>query len=120
MMNGIEILSQSEVVAELAYNTTAFWTVFLIDVIITAIICAYVWANEGFSGAIIGIACIGILISSLVGGAAGIGCATPTSYATEYKVTISDEVLMNEFLEKYEIIKQEGKIFTIKEKSTVN
>ena len=120
MMNGIEILSQSEVVTELAYNTTAFWTVFSIDVIVTAIICACIWANEGFSVDIIKIVCIGVLIGSFVGGAIGIGCATPTSYATEYKVTISDEVSMNEFLEKYEIIEQEGKIFTIEEKSTVN
>lgn len=35
---------------------------------------------------------------------------------TEYKVTIDDSVSMNEFLDKYEIIDQEGKIYTVKEK----
>lgn len=34
----------------------------------------------------------------------------------EHKVTISDEVSMNEFYEKYEILDQEGKIYTVREK----
>lgn len=34
----------------------------------------------------------------------------------EYKVTIDDSVSMNEFLEKYEILDQEGKIYTVKER----
>lgn len=36
-----------------------------------------------------------------------------TSYE-EYKVTISDEVKLNEFLNQYEIITKEGKIYTVK------
>lgn len=32
----------------------------------------------------------------------------------EYKVTISDEVKFSEFTDKYEIINQEGKIYTVK------
>ena len=36
---------------------------------------------------------------------------------TEYKVTIDDSVSMNEFLYKYEILDQEGKIYTVKEKT---
>jgi hypothetical protein len=34
----------------------------------------------------------------------------------EYKVTIDDSVPMNEFLDKYEILDQEGKIYTVKER----
>ena len=34
----------------------------------------------------------------------------------EYKVTIDDSVSMNEFLDKYEILGQEGKIYTVKER----
>ena len=34
----------------------------------------------------------------------------------EYKVTINDSVSMNEFLYKYEILDQEGKIYTVKER----
>lgn len=45
--------------------------------------------------------------------------AAVSSYKTgkyEYKVTISDEVSLNEFYDKYEIVDQEGKIYTIKER----
>ena len=34
----------------------------------------------------------------------------------KYKVTIDDSVSMNEFLDKYEILDQEGKIYTVKER----
>lgn len=34
----------------------------------------------------------------------------------EYKVTIDDSVSMNEFLDKYEILDQEGEIYTVKER----
>lgn len=35
----------------------------------------------------------------------------------EYKVTVEDSVSMTEFLDKYEILETEGKIYIIKEKS---
>ena len=34
----------------------------------------------------------------------------------EYKVTISDDVSFNELYEKYEIVEQEGEIYTIRER----
>ena len=37
-----------------------------------------------------------------------------------YKVTIDDSVPMKEFLSKYEIINQEGEIFTIVERENIN
>ena len=40
-----------------------------------------------------------------------------TKYETQYKVTISDEVKMDEFCEKYEIIEQDGKIYTVRERN---
>lgn len=62
-------------------------------------------------------AILGVLLGTIIG--IGFGCLSsiPTEYQTQYKVTISDEVLMNEFLEKYEIIGQEGKIYTVRERS---
>lgn len=35
---------------------------------------------------------------------------------TYYEVLIEDEVSMTEFTQRYEIVKQEGQIFTVKEK----
>ena len=43
----------------------------------------------------------------------------PTEYETHYKVIISDEVSMNEFLERYEIMDQEGKIYTVRERDGI-
>jgi hypothetical protein len=34
----------------------------------------------------------------------------------EYKVTISDEVSMTEFMAKYEILEEDGKIYTVRER----
>ena len=34
----------------------------------------------------------------------------------KYQVTISDEVSLNDFMDKYEILDQEGKIYTVKER----
>ena len=54
----------------------------------------------------------GALFGTLVGRTTG----DPIEYETQYKVVIDDSVSMNEFIEKYEIIDQEGKIYTVREK----
>ena len=59
-------------------------------------------------GWIIGIAA-GLLAGILVG-------LTEIEHYETYKVTISDEVSMNEFMDKYEILNQDGKIYTVKER----
>ena len=55
------------------------------------------------------LAFVSIIISIL----GGIYSKTDINYI-EYKVTINDSVSMNEFLDKYEILEQEGKIYTVK------
>ena len=40
-----------------------------------------------------------------------------TTEVTEYKVTIDDSVKYVEFTEKYEVIDQEGEIYTVREKT---
>lgn len=64
----------------------------------------------------------GLLIGSLIGIFFGVMLTICTSKKTdkidyvEYKVTVSDEVNFNEFHDKYEIIDQEGKIYTVRER----
>ena len=53
---------------------------------------------------------VGLLFSNLVG-------IVEIEYYPTYKVTISDEVSMNEFMDKYEILTQDGKIYTVKERT---
>jgi hypothetical protein len=64
-----------------------------------------------------------IVIVFFVAGAIGtivsvIGAFIPTDRIadTRYQVTVSDEVTLNEFYEHYEVIAQDGKIFTVREK----
>lgn len=63
----------------------------------------------------------GLLIGSLIGAMAFLITAgvsmKPTEFIDTYKVIISDEIKLNKFYERYEILEQEGKIFTIKEKT---
>lgn len=62
----------------------------------------------------------GLLIGFLVGTVAFLVTAgmsmKPTEFIDTYKVIISDDIKLNKFYERYEILEQEGKIFTIKEK----
>ena len=65
---------------------------------------------------ILGLICIALaLTSGIIGSLGGTISKTNISHI-EYKVTIDDSVLMNEFLDKYEILDQEGKIYTVRER----
>ena len=78
--------------------------------VIATVLC---FANERI---ILGFICIALVLGSvIVGGLGGTYSKTDISYI-EYKVTIDDSVSMNEFLYKYEILDQEGKIYTVKER----
>ena len=117
-MNGVEILSQ-----ETIYETAFPWWLILIfagiglivGIIITII--RYIDYNF-FDPADLVIISLGVILGAWVGSlGALIGeYETDTVDHIEYKVTIDDSVSMNEFLDKYEIIDQEGKIYAVKEK----
>ena len=117
-MTGVEILAMEEVATKFAYN----WTVFLIVAgvffsILTVAGFIIMTSNCGsWKDLLIG-AIIGLLVGAGFGAIAGSGEKTPTEYETQYKVTISDEVPMNDFLERYEIIDQEGKIYTVRDRN---
>ena len=40
----------------------------------------------------------------------------PIEYETHYEVSINEEVNMQEFMDKYEIIETRGSIYTVREK----
>lgn len=116
-MTGIEILAIQEVATKFAFNWSAFWITFGIIFGISLFVGIIIsldsddWSNS-LCGIIVGII-IGLFFGAMVG---DVMLHTPTAYETQHKVTVSDEVPMNEFLEKYEIIDQEGKIYTITER----
>lgn len=117
-MNGVEILSQ-----ETIYETAFLWWLILIfaggGLIIGIIITIIRYIDyEFFDPADLVI----IFLCVIIGGGVGtIGMLmsedeTDTIDHIEYKVIIDDSVSMNEFLNKYEILDQEGKIYTVRER----
>ena len=92
----------------------AFFIGSIIAVIVGVVLELYVCNHAGIIIALL----VGVL-SIVVGAGVDAATAQPTG-EYEYKITISDEVSMNDFLEKYEIIDQEGKIFTVKERDDTN
>lgn len=116
-MNGVEILSSIEVAIEHAFNWRVFWVVGI--VILGIFIATGVALYKEFDfeiDATFYCCLIGIVLGGIFGYVSGEDLGRPTKYATEYKVIISDEVSMNEFNKKYEIINQEGRIFTVRER----
>lgn len=110
MMDGVEILSQS--VCNEANE---------IGLILCTLICAIVGfaidlcndLSDGILGAIVG-CIVGIFAYAII-----FQCIFPVKFI-KYKVVISEEVSMTEFVEKYEIIDVDGAIYTIREKNDVD
>ena len=115
-MQGVEILTSERVVIDWDFSWTAFWIVMgvvLLGFLIKGIF-KYKRTREIID--IIGFSAIGVFVGAMVSFSVAARCSTPTDYETRYKVTISEEVSMIEFIEHYEVIEQDGKIFTIREK----
>lgn len=116
-MTGVEILNQTNIYVIEGY----LWIFFLlvgIGFMVGLIIDIVSWCNWGFDGEDLWV----ILLSTMLGALAGFVCYLFSVHETdkldyvEYKVTVSDEVNLNEFMDKYEILEQEGKIYVVKEK----
>ena len=116
-MTGVEILNETQVVAEFAFNWTAFWIAggIILGIFIVIGIILSIMEGPDVVGWI-AIICAGIILGLISGFLWGIFHETPISYETHYQVIIDDSVSMPDFLDKYEIIDTEGKILTIKER----
>ena len=119
-MTGVDILAMEEVPVEWAYNWMVFAILFCAGILATVICVIRLYKSVINDGASIALfVALGIVCSLLLSaGLGGVG-QTASKYESQYKVTISDEVPMTEFLEKYEIIETEGKIYTVREKNNV-
>lgn len=114
-MAGVEILATEKIVSETAFNWTDFWIFFGMTFCLGLLfgIIYFLTNNKGLG---ITISCLGIVLGVVCGFSTGSANSKPVAYKTQYKVTISDEVKMNEFYERYEVIDQEGKIYTVEER----
>lgn len=116
MMTGVEILTTAEVATEFDFCEGILWSAVILALIIGVIFCSVEYFKGECDVGIYWILIPATLIGVIIGFVAGMAGGEPTEYETQYKVTISDEVNFNEFMEKYEIIEQDGKIYTIREK----
>ena len=116
-MTGVEILATEEVaVAWASWNWSNFFSVVGLVFFVAAITGVISGAIDGRS---IGITVFlsGFIVGSvLFGTMVGANTGEPTEYETQYKVIIDDSVSMNDFVDKYEIVNQDGKIYTVKER----
>ena len=110
-MKGIEILTK-EPILELS-KTLSIICMILFAVFIISLICMFIFILEGYRKHIIIFAIISLvsLSSTLIIQS----YAKPTG-RYKYKVTIDKSVSMIEVYEKYNVIKQDGKIWTIEDK----
>lgn len=119
-MNGVEILNEIPIydIAEWALETACFIFIsiplaFLIYSIIQQYGIGYIFLNS-FYGFFIGffITILFIIFTSK----ADIAYDKNSVQYYQYQVVVSDEVKFNEFMEKYEILEQNGDIYTIQER----
>lgn len=109
-MNGIEIISTS---TETEFLVVPFLSITIFTMIAFVVIALCEHWDVGFAviptclGLIFGCGIYGLIFHEIF----------PTEYNT-YKVTISENVSMTEFYEKYEIIDTDGEIFTVRERET--
>ena len=110
-MKGIEILTK-EPILELS-KTLSIICMILFAVFIISLICMFVFIGEGYYERIAIFAIISLvsLSSTLI-----IQSYSKPTGRYKYKVTIDKGVSMIEVYEKYNVIKQDGKIWTIEDK----
>ena len=120
-MTGVEILNQTNVY-KVDGEPLLFWIAIGLGFIIGLIFMITQWAEYGFDMdgflMLIAFTFIGAFV-----GCIAFACSlddTDELNYVKYQVTISDEVSLNEFMDKYEILDQEGKIYTVKEKENNN
>ena len=118
MMNGITILYQEPIfktfcVNENIINILTLLSIFIALVALISVLCMSLKGTIIFSILLL----INIMSFSVLD---SYSITTEEIDHYEYKVTIDDSVPMKEFLSKYEIINQEGEIFTIVERENIN
>ena len=117
-MEGVTILNSFEVVTDYIFSWESFWWFALFGVGIGLIAAGLFGLREQDWFAFfvcLGMCCtiFGLFFGLLGGGVFG---PKPVEYETHYEVSINEEVNMQEFMDKYEVIETRGSIYTVREK----
>ena len=117
-MDGVTILNSFEVVTETTFSWQAFWVGVTIGVVIS-IICSIIFAvNElDILAGVTMFIVMSLLLPTFLGFLCGkVVAPDPVAYETQYEVSVNEDVGMQEFLDKYEILETRGSIYTVREK----
>ena len=118
-MNGVEILSQTNIY-KIADNPSLIIIFACIGFLVGLALVIIDWVRFGFDFEIENL--LLIFMCTMIGLLIGLFCYGFTIHETdeldyvEYKVTISEEVRFEDFMDKYKILNQDGKIYTVKER----
>lgn len=110
-MTGVEILTTEQVLVETSFN----WIAALVVGLVTAgvFIVLYIVFKD-ICDMVDGVCSLVVIF--LLAAVSGLAFATPSQYVNQYQVIVSDEVVFTEFCERYEIVDQDGKLLTVREK----
>lgn len=118
LTQGIEFLASQEIITKYAFNWLPFWIVFGIIFGTTLTLGIVSVINDECEWPVIpALGTVGLIFGLFFGAAIGDELAKPIEYTTEYKVIVEDNVSLAEFYECYEVVGQEGKIFTVRERT---
>lgn len=119
MLKGINVLNMYDVVSseyhEVIFPAVAFTCIAVaLIIIIIYILLDSKQKRDAFVPCAI---CGFLLFISMFASIYGFTHLPENKYQTRYEVTINDDVNFNEFRSKYQVVKQEGLIYTIVEKT---
>lgn len=110
-MEGIEVLS----IGSIGINQVFNWEAAIVGGLVLGFLCS-LYAFFSTDSPLVGIT-IFISLGLFLGFILGVSVEKYADTVPTYKVTINDTISINEFYERYEVLEQDGKIFTIKEKT---
>lgn len=117
MMNGVEILAQNTIY-ETEYSCWWLFALLALGFLAGITLAIAIWASEGFNAngikVLIAMTLSGFFLGLLFTDASE--HETETVDHIEYKVIVADDVNFADLMNKYEILGQEGKIYTVKER----
>ena len=116
-MDGVQILNQVEVVVDSVFSWQHFWIGLAIGAGIGLAIAIFFGISEfEWAAFLIALAVSVPTLGCILGFLCGACVREPVKYETRYEVSINEEVNMQEFMNKYEILETRGAIYTVREK----
>ena len=116
-MNGVEILAQSTIY-ETEYSYWWLFALLALGFLAGITLAIVIWKRDGFNAdgikVLIAMTLSGFFLGLLFTDASE--HETDTVDHIEYKVIVADDVNFADFMDKYEILDQEGKIYTVRER----